>query len=53
MLFYKCPSCGTEFANKQLLYENLIEKICNDNSLTHEQKEKEQKEQEKIAVVCR
>ena len=38
MLYYKCPTCRTLLANRQLLFEEAIKKICDDNNLTEEQK---------------
>jgi DNA-directed RNA polymerase subunit N (RpoN/RPB10) len=40
MLYYKCPSCRTVLANKQLPFEDHIDKICKDNKLTDQQKTK-------------
>lgn len=33
MLYLKCPTCRTNLANKQLIYEREIEKVCNDPNL--------------------
>jgi len=38
MLYYKCPSCRTVLANRQLLFEEKINNICHDNSLSESQK---------------
>lgn len=40
MLYFRCPTCKTDFANKQLVYEKELEKICNSKT-TEEQKEKQ------------
>ena len=29
MLYFKCPTCRTKLADKQLLYEKRLEDICN------------------------
>jgi len=39
MLYYKCPTCKTLLADKQLLYEQKMEKICNNDKLTKKQKD--------------
>ncbi|CAH6421468.1 Hypothetical protein KVN_LOCUS281 [uncultured virus] len=41
MLYYKCPSCRTVLANKQLLFEEELDKICKNESLSNEEKENE------------
>jgi DNA-directed RNA polymerase subunit N (RpoN/RPB10) len=38
MLYYKCPTCRTLLANKQLVYENEIKNIINNQKLSDEQK---------------
>jgi DNA-directed RNA polymerase subunit N (RpoN/RPB10) len=38
MLYYKCPSCRTILANRQLLFENAIKTICDNINLTEDQK---------------
>lgn len=43
MLYYKCPTCSTLFANKQLIWETEKEKICLNSSLSNEQKDKEKR----------
>lgn len=39
MLYYKCVSCRRVLANKQLLYEQQLEKVTMDNKLSSEQKD--------------
>jgi len=39
MLYYRCPTCKTIFANKQLLFETEFDKICKNNDLSEKQKE--------------
>lgn len=39
MLYFKCPTCRTVLANKQLIYEQKLEKICNDPKLKGKEKE--------------
>lgn len=41
MLYFKCPTCRTLLANKQLIFEKELEKICNNNQLTEKQKDEE------------
>lgn len=41
MLYYRCPTCRTILANKQLLYEQELARICDDNKMTEEEKNKE------------
>ena len=43
MLYYKCPTCGTILANKQIPFEQGMLKICNNEKLTEKQKEIEKK----------
>lgn len=31
MLYYKCPTCRTLLANKQLVYEKRLAEICDSN----------------------
>ena len=33
MLYFKCPTCRTRLADKQLIYEKELEKACNDPKL--------------------
>jgi len=44
MLFFKCPTCKTLLADKQIPFEEGMDKICNDTKLTDEQKDKKRKE---------
>lgn len=37
MLYYKCPSCKTVLANKQIPYEIGLKKICNNSKLSEEE----------------
>jgi len=39
MLYYKCPSCRTVLANKQVPYENGLKNICNNDKLTEKEQE--------------
>jgi len=39
MLYYKCPTCGTVLANKQLPFEQELEKICNER-ISEKEKDK-------------
>ena len=39
MLYFKCPSCGILFANKQLIYEQRMDKICGDKTLNSRQRD--------------
>ena len=43
MLYYKCPSCRTILANKQILFEQESEKICQNEKLSDKQKEKKKR----------
>lgn len=43
MLFVKCPSCKTQLANKQILFEERLEEICNNEKLTEKQKNEQKK----------
>lgn len=43
MLYYKCPSCRTILANKQLLYEKGLKEICENVKLSEKQKNEEKK----------
>ena len=38
MLYYKCPTCSTVLANKQIPFEEAMEKICKDASLSEKEK---------------
>ncbi len=37
MLYFRCPTCKTNLANKQIPYEKGTEKICNDKKLSEEE----------------
>lgn len=39
MLYFKCPTCKTLLANKQLVYKAKMEAICNNDKLPHAEKE--------------
>lgn len=43
MLYYKCPSCRTILANKQIPYEKGLDKICENNKLSDEEKNDEKR----------
>ncbi len=36
MLYFKCPTCRTLLANKQLVYEKRLAEICNSNKSKNE-----------------
>ena len=36
MLYYKCPTCRTLLANKQLIYEQKLAEICESNKSKNE-----------------
>ena len=38
MLYYRCPTCKTILANKQLMYEEELDKICTNSKLSEEEK---------------
>lgn len=38
MLYFKCPTCKTPLANKQLVYKEKMEVICNNDKLSYKQK---------------
>ena len=40
MLYYKCPTCRTVLADKQIPYELELSKICNNSNLSDLQKDK-------------
>lgn len=43
MIYLKCPTCKTILSDKQLQYEELLDKICKDeemNNIDHEQAKK-------------
>lgn len=39
MLYYTCPTCGTELGKRQIPYENMIKNIQANSKLSFEQKE--------------
>ncbi len=39
MLYYKCPSCRTILANKQIIFDEQMKKICNNKKLSIKQKD--------------
>lgn len=41
MLYYRCPTCGTVLANKQIPFEEGMKKIC-DKKMTGDEKDKAQ-----------
>ena len=40
MLYLRCPTCKTVLANKQLLHEEMMAKICNDSKMSEVDKDK-------------
>jgi DNA-directed RNA polymerase subunit N (RpoN/RPB10) len=40
MLYFKCPTCKTTLANKQIPYEERMDKICNNMKLSVREKDK-------------
>lgn len=38
MLYYKCPTCKTLLANKELIFEREMKKICKDSKLDEHKK---------------
>jgi len=38
MLYFRCPTCGTLLANKQLVYEQKLEEICLNRKLNNKEK---------------
>lgn len=43
MLYFKCPTCRTYLANKQIPFEQELDKICN-SDITEEKKEEVKRE---------
>jgi DNA-directed RNA polymerase subunit N (RpoN/RPB10) len=43
MLYFKCPTCRTLLANKQLIYEERLAKICDNSSKSQKEKDEEKK----------
>lgn len=39
MLYFKCPTCKTNLANKQIPYENRMNEICANTKLSFEEME--------------
>ena len=44
MLYLKCPNCKNILGNKQIPFEEMLKKICEDSKLTHDQKEVKKRE---------
>lgn len=40
MLYYKCPTCKSILADKQILYDQEAERITEDSKLSEEEKDK-------------
>lgn len=38
MLYFKCPTCKTLLANKQLLYEGKLDSICKNSKMSINEK---------------
>jgi len=57
MLYYRCVTCATELANKQLPWERGLEDICQNSKLTETEKDLRKKnlltELEIINYCCR
>lgn len=43
MLYYKCPTCKTILANKQILYETELDAICKNDNLSMAEKNNQKK----------
>lgn len=43
MLYFKCPTCRTLLANKQLVYEKRLKEICNSNKPKNEKDSEKKK----------
>jgi len=41
MLYYKCPTCRTVLANKQIMFEEELKRITNNSKLSDQQKDDE------------
>jgi|688.fasta_scaffold858094_2 DNA-directed RNA polymerase subunit N (RpoN/RPB10) len=39
MLYYKCPTCRTLLANKQIPYQEKINHICTNQKMTEKEKD--------------
>jgi DNA-directed RNA polymerase subunit N (RpoN/RPB10) len=44
MLYFKCPTCKTILANKQITYESKMDEICNNPTMPEETKNKMKKQ---------
>jgi len=44
MLYFRCPTCKTILANKQLEYEEKLDKICKNTSLSKDEINKQKME---------
>lgn len=56
MLYFKCPTCRTLLANKQLVYEKRLAEICNSNKSKNEKDAEKKKlldDLELIRQCCR
>lgn len=57
MLYYRCPTCKTILANKQLPYEQRMLEICNNKKITPDQKEQAKRnlldELDILNICCR
>lgn len=40
MLYFRCPTCRTILANKQLIYEERLEEISLDKKMSNKEKDK-------------
>lgn len=38
MIYFKCPTCKTLLANKQIPYEHAMDALCNNVNLTEQQR---------------
>jgi len=43
MLYPKCPTCKTKLDNKELIYAEKMNAICNNDKLSHKEKENNKK----------
>ncbi len=41
MLYFKCPTCKTILANKELVFDEKLDKICKDTKLSNKQKDEQ------------
>ena len=44
MLYLKCPTCGNILGNKQIGYERDLQAICEDTSLSDEERDEKKME---------